>query len=196
MEKDRLFIAIPIEPEQRSILLTEMEAIQSLHSFRKWVHPEDLHITLSFLGDTDPDTAEKVKDTLSAITEPVPSFRLELGELGTFGKPSSPNILWVGVSGDMEPLRQLQAQIEHAMEPLGFMPENRPYRPHITIAKKNTGDEDFSKALLPTPERSEERSSSSWIVRRIVLFRTHMHQQPMYEILGTFPLDGQQMDNV
>lgn len=186
MNKDRLFIAIPIEGEQRALLHREMEQLQPLSPFRKWVHPEDLHITLCFLGDTDPDTAAKVKDALSALTKSAASFRLKLGSPGTFGKAHAPNILWMGVRGDMEPLQQLQAQIVQRLEPLGFRPEDRPYRPHITMAKKYAGKKDFSEALLPTFGRSE--SDSSWDVKHIVLFRTHMHLQPMYEVIGSFPL--------
>ncbi|WP_051620883.1 RNA 2',3'-cyclic phosphodiesterase [Paenibacillus sp. UNC451MF] len=189
MNKDRLFIAIPIMTEQRSILQIKMEELQSLHPFKKWVHPEDLHITLCFLGDTDPDTAEKVKDTLLELTASIQTFRLDLGELGTFGKPNAPKILWVGVHGEMEPLRHLQALIEQAMEPLGFKAENRTYRPHITIAKKYVGEADFSEALLLTAEQSAQRPAR-WTVQQIVLYRTHMDSQPMYEIIGSFPLGG------
>jgi len=189
MSTDRLFIAIPFNTAERSFLQREMDELRASRSFRKWVHPEDLHITLCFLGDTDPQTAEQVKSSLTSLTKPIRPFRLQFGGLGTFGKPDAPSILWKGLSGQMEPLRQLQARIVQAMEPLGFEPENRPYRPHITLAKKYTGEAPYTEAPLQDIEGSNGESAS-WTVDRIVLFRTHMYRQPMYETIGIYPLEG------
>lgn len=193
MTKDRLFIAIPVGKEQRSVLRQLQHALQSAIPFGKWVYPDDLHITLKFLGDTDADIAGQVMDKLKNTTAAARPFRLELMELGTFGKPSAPSILWMGIRGEMEALGAIQAEVEASVAPLGFAPEDRPFRPHITIARKYKGDAAFSGAMLQNSSAATGGTfvdTSGWTVDRVVLYRTHMGRQPMYEAVATFQLGG------
>ncbi|MCS7462770.1 RNA 2',3'-cyclic phosphodiesterase [Paenibacillus doosanensis] len=187
MTKDRLFIAIPVPPQPRSELSKLMEQLQPKLAFRKWVYPDDLHITLTFLGDTDTVTADKVKAAMNDAASAGAPFRLQLGRLGTFGRPPAPSVLWMGVQGELDALHSLQSRIEQSVMPLGFRPEDRPYRPHITIARKYADESPFPPAAELDSEwmRSGE---SSWSCSQFVLYRTRMNHQPMYEILARFSM--------
>jgi len=189
MNTDRFFIALPVGEEHRSVIQQRQHALQSRLTFSKWVHPDDLHITLKFLGYADGQALDRISEALKEIADASPPFRLALSGLETFGKPSAPNILWVGVQGEVDALAALQAKVETAVEPLGFPREDRPFRPHITVAKKYKGDAAFPVALCGADEAAAA-SSSEWTVRQVVLYRTHMHRRPMYEAVSVFPLGG------
>ncbi|MFD2875386.1 2'-5' RNA ligase family protein [Paenibacillus rhizoplanae] len=75
-------------------------------------------------------------------------FQLKLGEWGTFGLPDSPRVLWAGVSGELEPLKELQQKVVSATLPLGYTPEMRTYNPHLTVARKYRGEDPFTLEQL------------------------------------------------
>ena len=101
-----------------------------------------------------------------------------------FGKPSAPRILWAGAAGETDKLAALYQRITKFMAPLGFKPEDRPYRPHITTARTFKGGSAESERLTLGP------ASVSWTADAFVLYRTNMHMTPMYEIQDQFLFKG------
>lgn len=176
--KRRLFIAVPLSSQVRSSIDAWCQDNQDTLAFNKWVHPEDYHITVQFLGDTD---SSKVGDIGSLMREAVlgiTPFSLEASGCGTFGRPALPSILWAGVKGDLDALHQLQHRVVQANQSLGYVPEDRPYRPHISIARKHHMDKTLTQELLKAAP-----TFGSWTVDKLVLFRTRMHESPMYEVV-------------
>lgn len=106
----------------------------------RWVRPEGIHLTLKFLGETPRDRVASIVEALSASTTGVAPHDLSLGKLGTFGRRYAPRVLWVDLEGDLEPLLRLQEQVERALIPLGFPPENRRFSPHLTLARVRPED--------------------------------------------------------
>lgn len=175
----RLFIAIPL-PEVVSDSITRWaEELRTHVSFRKWVHPQDYHITLQFLGDTKVGRVESVLSSLRTVAAEQEPIELSLQGAGVFGPASAPRILWAGISGELEKLELLQQRVTSAMTPLGFIAEDRPYRPHITTARKFTGGNITAELVRVEPE------PVSWKADGLVLFRTNMHSSPMYETMGS-----------
>lgn len=187
--KSHLFIAIPIPDsmkQQLNAMCVQIQNDLSLGmSFKKWVFPSDYHITLKFLGGVDYDTRIRLEPLLRQITMKTTSFSLALDGLNTFGKSALPRILWTGVKGDLDPLFILQKNIDVSSESVGFVSENRPYTPHLTLAKSYTGNAIFETKILeqavqylPTPLQ--------WEVNQIVLYQTHLRREPMYEAVEAF----------
>lgn len=177
----RLFVAIPV-PEHISERLEDWTREQKEKlSFRKWSHPRDYHITLQFLGDTPAAKHEALQAVLQeAKAKP---FSLALNGAGTFGPPSAPRVLWAAVSGDLEALTALHREVIKATRSIGFEPEERPYSPHITLARKFAGAGEMPpEATFSAPALFE------WEANRFVLMRTHMNASPMYEVIGEFRL--------
>jgi 2'-5' RNA ligase len=186
MGKERLFLAVGLGTEQRAGIERNKELLQQTLPFQKWVHPDDLHVTLKFLGDTDADTASKIRAAMKELAGGYSPLTLALQGLGVFGKPSAPSILWLGLGGEMPALANLQAQVEDAVKPLGFTPEDRPYRPHITIARRYNGTAPFSPGLLTEAGEAMESIPQQWTVDRFVLYKSHLSRKPMYEPIDTF----------
>ncbi len=124
----RLFVAIPL-PE------TVRERVESLcRGLRgaKWVRPENMHLTLRFIGEARNDTLGDFDAALAKIS--APGFDLTLDGVGSFGKGRSPRAVWAGVVKS-EPLMRLQAKIESALVRAGCPPEGRKFSAHVTTAR-------------------------------------------------------------
>lgn len=124
----RLFIAIELPPWITSAL----EGIQRGVPGAKWVPPENMHLTLRFLGDADGAMAEDLCYELQRIDQP--SFELALAGAGQFSGGGGVKTLWMGVK-PLEPLLELRRKVERASRKSGFKPDSQTYRPHITLAR-------------------------------------------------------------
>lgn len=174
----RLFIAVPL-PEVVSDHITRWtQELEKQMSFRKWVHPKDYHITVQFLGDTQGENVESVLSSLHDVALKQQPIELALQGAGVFGLSTAPRILWAGIAGEIEELQKLQQHVTTSMSPLGYKAEDRPYKAHITVARK------FSGGNLPTDWLNTGPEPVTFTADKLVLFRTNMHSSPMYEILG------------
>lgn len=183
----RLFIAIPLPQPVKNALQQYVEKLKTEFPFQKWVHPGDLHITLQFLGETPPQKTEQIQAELARVASAHPPISLSVEGVGSFGKPAAPSILWMGIHGDLPLLASLQADVEAAMEPLGFAREARAFRPHLTVARRYNGTEAFAKAALSS---APPCPSTLWTADHVVLYISHLNRKPMYEAWKTYPLDG------
>ncbi|SFP53666.1 RNA 2',3'-cyclic phosphodiesterase [Salibacterium halotolerans] len=174
-------LALPAEVKEKMAAWTR-EAAPSL-SFKNWVHPEDYHITLFFLGAADTSTVQQTIELLHHSCAASSVFTMQAGGIGYFGPRKVPKVLWADTSCPEE-LQHLQQRVAGSCVSAGFTEEKRKYRPHITLARKWTETFSFSERFdyLPALETME------WTVKEAVLFRTHPHRTPKYERVETFPL--------
>ncbi|MEK3673811.1 RNA 2',3'-cyclic phosphodiesterase [Paenibacillus sp. FSL R10-2771] len=190
-EFERLFIAIPLPEALRYYLKNESARVSSGLKFARWTHFEDFHITLQFLGDTPKEDIPALFAALRKVSLSSKGFQLKLGEWGTFGLPDSPRVLWTGVSGELEPLRELQKKVVSATIPLGFTAETRTYNPHLTVARKYREEQPFTLERLENL-RVKGRPAGNllpdlgWTVDAFVVYATRMHAIPMYEMTEKF----------
>lgn len=125
---NRLFVALDL-PEDITRALTTFKA--SLHDVR-WYWPEQMHLTLKFIGNVDDLQMERIQEELAEIRAGF--FSLEFDRLGYFPPDRHPKVLWAGVKKS-EPLIYLQGLVENAARHAGVETDDRPYVPHITIGK-------------------------------------------------------------
>lgn len=178
----RVFLALPVGGYAADALHKWSYENRSKLAFRKWTHRLDYHITLQFLGETPDSRIKKLNDALMRVQAPPVTLSLSGG--GTFGPKTAPRVLWSAVDGEMESLNALHRVIVQATGPLGYVPEDRPYTAHITLARSFKGnDVAFERETLTTVP-----SGLQWTADRFVLMRTHMHASSMYETIGEYPL--------
>ena len=149
-DKIRTFIAIEIPANIKNglSLLIELLRESSGDARIRWVKTESIHLTLKFIGDVSPGSVSNVTKNLETIAVKRSKFEITVGGLGCFPHWHKPRVLWVGISEDSGELAALQKEIEVALEPLGIMPETRPYHAHLTVGRvKKPGDigNNFSK---------------------------------------------------
>jgi len=178
----RLFIAIPIPSAVKQVIADWCEEQRDQLSFQRWVHREDYHITVQFLGDTSQERLSEIRLAAMRAVSSIRPIQLEAKGCGTFGRADQPRVLWAGVGGEVELLKQLQNNVTEENRKLDYIPEDRPYRPHITMARKYR-----EGSKLETDISMANPQFGSWIADALVIYRTKMHHQPMYEKVADIP---------
>lgn len=116
----------------------------------RWVGEEGLHVTMKFLGDVDEALARPIGDSLVTAVRGVKAFDVTLGGGGMFPGATDPHVFWIGV--EKHPALELLAHdVERAVGPMGFVPELRPFQPHITIGRARR--DALPSALAPLAEQ-------------------------------------------
>ena len=140
MEKIRSFIAIELPPEIKLELARLQDSLKEDGQPRiKWVNPQSIHLTLKFLGNIDPAVVGGITKAMTDATSTTPPFTLDLRHPGAFPNLERVQVVWVGLGGELEVLKKLQQSLENNLAELGFPPEKRSFKPHLTLARM--GDE-------------------------------------------------------
>jgi RNA 2',3'-cyclic 3'-phosphodiesterase len=133
----RTFIAIPLPDECRTLLDRMQQKLRPYGADVRWVAIPSIHLTLKFLGEVDPDIIPDLAQSLESGIQSQCSFSLRLHDLGCFPNPKNPRVIWCGIDGDTGNLSRLQQQVEAICAQFGFAPENRGFRPHLTLGRVN-----------------------------------------------------------
>ncbi len=184
----RLFIALPVPPIYRPILNDWTNMLKGKWSFKRWLHQDDYHITLKFIGNCDFNKALLIKERIRELSSTITPFSLSINGLGTFDNSVSSKILWAGVQGDLQKLHNIHQLIDAEMEQLGFERERNTYRPHITLARNHLQGIITEQQLLLAPTIKE--NTLSWKAKEIVLYQTHLGKSPAYQPLSIYSLKG------
>jgi 2'-5' RNA ligase len=131
----RLFVAIELTDAVRRRLGTLQSQHRDLDSVVRWVRPEQIHLTLKFLGAVPDAKAAEIVDALTAVAPNHAPFEFAVRGAGCFPARGAPRVFWVGVEEPTGALERLQAACEEAMAAIGFPPEGRRYSPHLTLAR-------------------------------------------------------------
>lgn len=178
------FIAVPINKILKG-KLADWNKNQN-PPFKRFVDEADYHITLAFLGGVELSLIEKLENSLAEIAIDHVPFSLTLENIGFFGQEKQPRIFWAGVKKE-EKLNRLQKAIFETCTRLGFQLDTRPYTPHITMARKYSGDSSYhSEKLISSFQK--DLKNQSWNVSRFVIYQTNLKQSPKYEEIASFSL--------
>lgn len=165
----RLFIAADISEEARQIVSGLVDRLRAEHPAKgvSWSKPENLHVTVKFLGDTDEARETKLIETLSSISSSYSPFQLQLDKPELLGK----RVVSVAVRSDSPTLFSLEMAIDTACERLGFEREGRRFHPHLTLARirRPESARELSIRFLQT-----EIEPLSFDVREIVLYESEL----------------------
>ena len=131
----RTFIAINVPSAVLDTIIRIQNRFKSLGLHASWVKPGNVHLTLKFLGDTDPDRISGIRNKLTETLAPLERFQLSLNSAGVFPDTKNPRVLWVGLKDNDGTLKKVQTTIEQALESLRFPIEQRPFSPHLTLAR-------------------------------------------------------------
>jgi 2'-5' RNA ligase len=136
MNKIRCFIAIELPVTAKKVLSHIQYRLQQYELPRiKWVTVPNIHLTLKFLGNVAPETVVSITKTIDDLSRKMNPFNLQLGNLGAFPNLKSPQVLWIGLKGEVTKLITLQQSLDGELAKLGFSEETRAYQPHLTLAR-------------------------------------------------------------
>lgn len=139
-EQIRSFVAIELpEGVRKGLARLRDELERDEHRFVKWVGPGGMHLTLKFLGNIPSKRVTEVTGAMEEATRGIYPFRLEISGLGAFPGLKQVRVFWVGIGGEVDKLSRLQQTIDAALAALGFAKEERPFVPHLTLARIRQG---------------------------------------------------------
>ena len=135
MSSWRLFVAIQIGEDVRQNLAALQARLRKCCPNVRWTTPENIHMTLVFLGDAPAEMAPDISAVLAKAVEAIPAFSFGVGELGLFGPVRAPRIVWVGVNEGAAPLLVLYQSAATQLGTLNLTLETREFAPHLTIGR-------------------------------------------------------------
>jgi 2'-5' RNA ligase len=156
----------------------------------RWVRPEAIHLTLKFFGDIPESAVAGIAAVVEKAAAGAAPFSLEIGGAGVFPDRRRPRVLWLGMSGDVPRLLHFQQELEGELGMAGFPAEERPFRPHLTLAriKSPQGLTGLEKAL----EKGEGYAAGRFTASGIGLIRSELTPRgAVYTRLKWFPVVGE-----
>ncbi len=137
-ESIRSFLAFDIESDTvLNRLATAQRQLVQTGADMKLVEPQNIHITIRFLGNITPAMVEEIFDEMKQV-EFTP-FNVQIKGLGAFPNPRYPRVAWAGITQGAEQLKNIFNQLEPRLRGLGFTPDTRGFSPHLTIARVRSG---------------------------------------------------------
>jgi 2'-5' RNA ligase len=151
----RAFVAVEINERVRREVAEAQALLGKTRAHVSWVPAANIHLSLDFLGDIYPDTADLVAaamDDTAAVARP---FRLEVAGIGTFGSRRSPRVVWAGIR-ECRGLMEFQARLHGLLQELGLGLDNRSFKPHLTLGRVRSarGRSELLSALEEIGDRS------------------------------------------
>ncbi len=183
----RLFIALDIPEDTKAALADSIRQLRQHDWNVKWVRTENMHLTLRFLGETQASLVTSLTQLIETATLTERAIACQLAPLSVFPNARRPRVIWAGLTGETERLASVARALESGVRDLGFKPETKPFRPHLTIGRVRDGfhpEPDFA-ALL------ESVKVPPVAVRfdRVSLYESELTPRgPIYRMLAETPL--------
>jgi 2'-5' RNA ligase len=184
----RTFIAVPLSNECRSMLEQMQQNLREYDADVRWVAISSIHLTLKFLGEVEPGLIENLSESLEKASVSEGSLALRLHGLGCFPNQKSPRVIWCGIEGNTDGLARLQQKVEAVCQQFGFAPEDRPFRPHLTLGRVK-GKRNL-QPLLDCIKIGAEQECSFDADRYNVYKSTLKPNGAVYSVLKTITLSG------
>lgn len=178
----RLFVGLEIPDTIKS----ELDLISTGLPDARWITPENLHLTLQFIGEVDEGIAEDIDAALNGIS--APSFDMTLSGIGYFETRNKVPAVWIGAAA--EPfLSHLHSKVEHALIQAGLEPARRKFKPHVTLVRLKKVPVAVVADYL---ENHAGIALPPFTVDHFTLFRSRLgHAGATYEMLAHHPLAPQ-----
>lgn len=166
----RLFTAVTLGATIEARTTAELARLRQVAPHARFVKADGVHLTLVFLGEVEEARLPPILAALETVGPRHAPFTLSVGGGGGFGSPSRPRVLWADVRGQTDALEALQVDTAAVLEPLGFKPEHREYKAHLTLARAK--DPRGDPALARCVQALEGAELGEGRVDRLVLFES------------------------
>jgi 2'-5' RNA ligase len=183
----RSFLAIELPEAIRKRIEEIQRDLRSSNSDVRWVNPEKIHLTLKFFGNIEESRVDTITKSIEPLVGGTPHFSLQVRGMGAFPNIRNPRVIWMGLIDERQVLVPLQEQLESTLETIGFQMEDRPFRPHLTLGRMNSGR--GKDELIGRIQKYKEEKFGDIEVKRLVLFKSDLRPTgPVYTPLGQIGL--------
>ena len=190
MPRTRTFIGLDVGSHIRGRITDLQSALAACGADVKWVEPDNLHVTLLFLGELDDRELLDVCRAVSSATRREPPFPLRVSGVGAFPTPRRPKVIWAGITDGADNLVRLHAAIETPLLDLGaYRREERAYTPHLTLGRVK-GEHDSNLIAAEIPKRMSWDGGQT-MIDEILVFSSELRRDgPEYTVVARSTLSG------
>ncbi|MBU0676801.1 MAG: RNA 2',3'-cyclic phosphodiesterase [Verrucomicrobia bacterium] len=185
----RAFLAVGLNAQVRRKLSALQAEWRKLGARVSWVRPENLHITLLFLGDIFPAQAEDIGRQLDEVTASLHPFGIQVDDVGWFGSPRSPRVIWAGIRDERAGLTSIHGRISQRIRAMGIGLESREFRGHVTMGRVRSakGVHELTSAIAS----AKNTQHGGVLVDRVLLMKSDLTPPgPHYSVLHESLLKG------
>lgn len=183
----RTFIAVEVPDSAKDRIAQLINHLKTTGTDIKWVEPGNIHVTLKFLGNIETDRPAVIRDGLSAALDSADAFDLNLGRIGAFPDMNRPRVFWVSIEEGRSELIAMQQRIESELHARGFVREERPFSPHLTIGRVRS-PRGMSK--LTDLVRDMTFETDPFTVKRAAVVKSDLKPDgPLYTVIDHVELD-------
>lgn len=177
----RTFLAIDLPSSLLKAIGQNLRTVKRELPGLSWSKIENLHVNLNFFGETTESQVDQIRQAVEPAIADVSPFELELKGFGVFPDDRAPRVLWIGLGGALDSLVTLAECVGHAMVPLGFPQEDRPFCPHLTVARVKKDHREVGRVLGTLGVLTNPIPCGPLPVERVTLFRSDLRQTgPIY----------------
>jgi 2'-5' RNA ligase len=168
----RTFIALELPPSLISLLAKVQEDLQSMGLRAKWVRPENIHLTLKFLGNINPADIDNIGGAMVDAVGKINTFNLVAEGIGVFPGIKRPRVIWVGLKGQIQLLFAMQRLLEDNLAALGYKKEKRPFKGHLTLGRfKQSVNPNTIRRVL---EEFGDLAIEEFTARRVMFYKSDL----------------------
>ena len=181
---DRLFVGVPVPPAALAACAALLDDVRARHGGRgvRWVSTENLHLTLRFLGLLPPSRIGALGEAVDAAAVGRAPFEVALAGAGSFPGDRRPRAIWLGIERGAEELGLISRALDVALVHIGMAPDDRPFRPHLTVARTDAAGSSGSTAVAAALREAAAAWRVDFTADRVVLYRSHLGGgSPRYE---------------
>jgi 2'-5' RNA ligase len=176
----RSFIAIELNKDIQESLAKIQSQLRAARADVKWVKPENIHLTLKFLGNIDIDLITKINGIFEELGKKYQSFPADLNTLGAFPKIKNPRVIWFGMQKGKDEVIVIVKELEEQLAKIGIAKEEKEFHPHVTLGRLRSP---YNRAsLVEALEKNSKVPTLNFTVDKIVLFKSTLTPKgPIYE---------------
>jgi 2'-5' RNA ligase len=183
----RLFLAVELDESLKEVVNSLMEPLRKTGADVKWVQRANLHMTLKFLGEVADEKLGLIVETARRALACCARFDIGLGGVGTFPPAGKPRVIWIGIEDARAQLAAMSRSLEEAFAQVGFPPEDRPFKPHLTLGRVRSPK--GVERLRPALAKTAVPATKPMTVDKVLLIKSVLTSAgPIYTVLERIDL--------
>lgn len=174
MDNIRSFLAVDFGAFYADSIEQIIQNLRTQQLNVKWIDPTAAHLTLNFFGSISQQLVDSIKEVLTPALRKQSRFRLHLKGAGAFPNVKRPRVLWLGIDGEIERLREIKVLVDECLSVLPLPKEERALKPHLTLGRFR----EMPRGTFSLPKEVEQfLNSKAFLVKEIVFFRSDLQPE-------------------
>ncbi len=190
----RTFIALEMNSGLQRHLDGVIRQVSQILPELRWVDAYGIHLTLAFLGELDDEQLSSAHEAVSEVVQSAQVFRYRLTQLGMFGSPRQPRVIWMGIEEPTGMLQSVHRVLNRALQQRGFEVDSRPFSPHLTLARVKaplTAEGQQQLQHLLSGQLSSRLASEMYPARSLDVIKSELSRAgARYTVLRQYPLQA------